>query len=282
MPTVEYQLLDVFVDDDAAGNPAAVVTDAGGLSDAQQQAVATAAGVSDTAFVTQRAGGAHLRWFTPACEIELCGHATLAAAAALELRPWAEFSYGGGRLEVAVEAVGGEPIYWLGRPAPKLFEAQNPVDSVVAALGGEVDELPLLATSDGDLIVPQVDAAAIAALQPDPAALAAACTEAGIRGVAVLAGGEGRHDVRARFFAPHLGIAEDPVTGSVHGAIAVYLWQCELVASHADELRALSRQGSPDGRQGTVWLRLHLSGGEPTTVEVGGRVAARGVGQVRV
>lgn len=282
MPTVEYQLLDVFVDDDAAGNPAAVVTDAAGLSDAQQQAVATAAGVSDTAFVTQRAGGPHLRWFTPACEIDLCGHATLAAAAALETGPRTAFSYSGGRLEVAVEAIGGEPLYWLGRPAPELFDPPMPDDSIVAALGGRLDELPVMATSDGDLIVPLVDAAEVESLRPDMGALAAACTAAGMRGVAVIAGGEDRFEVRARFFAPHLGIAEDPVTGSVHGAIAVYLWQCELVACHPDELRALSRQGSPQGRQGTVWLRLHLGEDKPTSVEVGGRVAARGAGQARV
>lgn len=282
MPTIDYQLLDVFADTDAEGNPAAVVPAADGLTDAQMQAAATALGVSDTAFVL-RERGPRLRWFTPACEIELCGHATLAAAAAIGVARRESFGYAGGRLEVSVEAIGGEPLWWLDRPAPTCAAAALALDAVLEALGRPaLGELPPESTSDGDLLIFLAEAAEVEGLAPDFGALGAALSAEGWRGLAAIGPGEGRYDLRTRFFAPHLGIPEDPVTGSVHGAIAVSAYQNELLACFPEELRALSRQGAPGGRQGTVWLRLRCQDGVPRSVATGGRIVAVGGGRLTV
>ncbi|NUQ02095.1 MAG: PhzF family phenazine biosynthesis protein, partial [Armatimonadetes bacterium] len=104
---VDFHLVDVFVGEGAAGNPAGVVPRADGLSDAEMQRVATALGVSDTAFVFHE-GGLRLRWFTPGREIDLCCHSTLAAAQVLGITAETTFAYGGGTLAVRPEPIGGE------------------------------------------------------------------------------------------------------------------------------------------------------------------------------
>ncbi|MBI2297360.1 MAG: PhzF family phenazine biosynthesis protein [Armatimonadetes bacterium] len=280
----EYELVDVFTRRPGAGNPAGVVADAGGLDAAEMQRIAALLAVSETAFVIRDGGALRIRWFTPSCEVALCGHATLAAAHVLGAaeRP-VRFEYGGGRLDVVPEALGGEMLYWLGRPAPEVGLCRDDLSAVRAALGEPEPEPDLdpARTADGDLLLPLAEVDQVAALRPDMAALGAACGALGIRGVAAMAipGGAG-YEVRSRFFAPHVGIFEDPVTGSAHGAIAVYLHSVGLVEHFPEELRALAFQGDPDGRGGTVWLRLELAEDRPVTAWVGGEAVTAASGAV--
>lgn len=281
---VPYHLVDVFRLDGAGGNPAGVVLAADGLDEAEMQRVATALDVSDTAFLF-RAGGLRLRWFTPAREIALCGHATLATAHVLGVEQPVSFAYAGGQLEVRGQAVGGETLYWLSRPAPELAAFRGDPAPVLAALGEPRldDELPLVRSADGDLLVPLADHAAVARLEPDHGALGAACTALDLRGVAALAvPGDGPHEVRLRFFAPHLGIPEDPATGSVHGAVVTYLHLTECFEHWPEELRALSHQGAPGGRECRLWLRLTIDPetNRPLTAEVGGTAVTVASGEL--
>lgn len=267
-------LVDVFADGPRAGNPAGVVLHADDLSEAEMQRLATALAVSDTAFVTGRRGARRIRWFTPAREIDLCGHATIAAAQVLDEGP-VTFTYAGGELALRAEALGGDLVWWLGRPAPELTPSETPLDDVLAALGAPAldPELPALLSPEHDLLLPLHNTAAVERLRPDMDALASAADAAGLRGVAAFANpGPGHFELRVRFFAPSYGVPEDPATGSVHGPLAVYLHGCDLVPHFPDELRALSLQGAPDGRQGVLWLRLTIDEPShlPVLAEVGG------------
>ena len=273
-------LVDVFCAPDAAGNGAGVVLGADELTDAEMQRIAAEVGLSETAFVLGAPGDWRLRWFTPVCEVGLCGHATLAAAAALDIAGPTDFAYAGGRLNVRPEALGGEMIYWLARPAPEICAWRGDTAVIVAALGQPPldDELPLVVTSEEDLLVPLRDSDTVDGLRPDFAALGAASKAAGLRGVCVLAiPGPGWHELRVRFFAPHLGVNEDPATGSVHGPLLTYLHQLEVLEHFPEELRALSWQGAPDGPCGQLWLRLSIDPERnlPLTAEVGGLARVR-------
>lgn len=273
-------LVDVFCAPGAAGNAAGVVPDAAGLDAATMQAIAAEVGLSETAFVTAADGRLSLRWFTPACEVDLCGHATLAAAAALEAAAPIAFTYAGGTLTVRPETLGGETIYWLSRPAPEVRAFRGQATELLAALGNPPldDELPLAVTAEMDLLLPLRDAAVVDRLQPDFDRLADVCRAEGLRGITPLAlPGPSIHELRVRFFAPRLGVPEDPATGSVHGAIAVYLHQMEILEHFPEELRALSWQGHPSGPCGQLWLRLLLDPdrNQPVTAEVGGLTRIR-------
>jgi len=191
------------------------------------------------------------------------------------------FTYAGGELALRTEVLGGDLIWWLARPAPDLAPFEAPRDELLAALGSPAldPELPWLCSPERDLLLPLLDHAAVDRLRPDLSALAAASAEAGLRGVAAFANpGPGHHELRVRFFAPGCGIPEDPATGSVHGPLAVYLHGCELVPHFPDELRALSLQGDPAGRQGVLWLRLKLDEASdlPIVAEVGGQARISG------
>lgn len=267
-------LLDVFADAPGHGNGAGVVVDAAGLDTEAMQALAARVGLSETAFLTRQDAGWSLRWFTPTREVDFCGHATLAAAAALGDGP-VSFSYAGGTAHVRTEALGGQTVYWLGRAVPEAPECPRD-EAIHAALGSpQADrELPWFRTVDGDLLVPLADPATVVGLQPDFAALAAATEAAGVRGVGCLAmPGEQHEDLRVRFFAPGFGVDEDPVTGSLHGVLVRWLYDTGLCEPFDDELRALSYQGERGGRGGSVWLRyLPLT----QVAEVGGGVVPAG------
>jgi len=268
-------LVDVFVDEDRAGNPAGVVLQADDLGEAEMQRIATALGVSDTAFVSGKRGTRQIRWFTPAREIDLCGHATIAAAQVLDEGP-VTFTYAAGELNLRSEALGGELVWWLSREAPWLAEFAEPREALMAALGEPAldPELPWLVTPERDLLLPLLNTATVERLRPNDEALARATEAAGLRAVAAFANpGPSPFELRVRFFAPAYGIPEDPATGSVHGPLAVYLHGCELTPHFPDELRALSLQGDPAGRHGVLWLRLRIDEASdlPTTAEVGGQ-----------
>jgi len=225
-------VVDAFTSEAFAGNPAAVCL----LDDTEppgadwMQAVAAEMRHSETAFVRRRGGPAalpgewDLRWFTPRTEVDLCGHATLAAAHTLWTEGFADPDAGPlrfhtrsgvlsarpvvGRIQLDFPALPGTPVD--PRAEPGLHGA------VAIALGAE----PLAITRNShDLLVELVDARTVRGLDPDPDAIAA--IEA--RGVVATATSDDpAFDFVSRFFAPRQGIDEDPVTGSAHCALAPY------------------------------------------------------------
>ena len=260
-----YQV-DAFTERPFAGNPAAVVLLGAAAAAEWMQAVAAEMNLSETAFLWPEGEAWRLRWFTPAAEVDLCGHATLASAHVLwesgRLAPVepARFETRSGRL-VARRAGDGIELDFPARPARPL----PPVPGLAAALGAEPVEV---AASVDDYLVVLADADAVRALAPDLAALA----RLPARGVIVTAPAEaGRPcDFVSRFFAPAVGVPEDPVTGSAHCTLAVY-W-AERLGRSALTGWQLSRRG------GRVDVRLAgdrvVIGGRAVTILVGELAAA--------
>lgn len=236
--------VDAFTATPFAGNPAAVVILDAPAPERWMQAVAAELNLSETAFVMRAAGGPAIRWFTPAVEVELCGHATLAAAHVLWDEGLADpaqpitFTSASGPLACARMPDGAVQLdFPVDVPAPC---AQPP--GLVEALG-----VPVVAIERGrfDYLVRVADEATVRGVHPDLALLATVET----RGVCVTAAANGDDlDFVSRFFAPRVGIAEDPVTGSAHCMLAPY-WARHL---DRDELRAAQRSA----RGGTLRVRL--------------------------
>lgn len=240
MPT-PFFLIDAFTDQPLRGNPAAVVFLEAPASAEWMQAFAAEMKQSETAFLAPRSdGGWDLRWFTPAVEVDLCGHATLASAAAL---------WDAGRLQPGDEAVfhtkSGELRCRRGDGGIIAMEfPADPVKSVVVpmeletALGGQQ---PLF-TGKGkfDFLVELSDEKSVRALRPDLSVVAALPC----RLLIVTAQGkpEGGYDFVSRCFAPAAGIPEDPVTGSAHCTLACY-WEKRLGKSRFTAYQASARGG---------------------------------------
>lgn len=222
MQTLPIYLVDAFTGRPFAGNPAAVCLMDGAehLDDAWMQQVATEMNCSDTAFLRRRGDAFDLRWFTPAAEVQLCGHATLAAAHVLwetgRAHPGHALEFHSKSGVLGARAEGG--YVWLDFPADPPRPVHGP-EGLAEALGAEAVNV-----GEGrfDLLVELATAQAVRGLEPDLAAI----KRMPYRGVIVTAAGDredgGDVDFVSRFFAPALGIPEDPVTGSAHCTLAPF------------------------------------------------------------
>ncbi len=254
-----YQV-DAFASRVFAGNPAAVCPLEDWLPDEVLQAIALENNLSETAFFVKNGADFDLRWFTPAAEVDLCGHATLGSAYVIANyldngRTEVRFHSRSGPLTVTREG----DLYTLDFPA---LPPRRIADSaeVAEALGAEVAEL----WDEMDLMAVFASEAAVAALAPDMAKVVQLET----RGVIATAPGE-TCDFVSRFFAPRAGIPEDPVTGSAHCILTPY-W-----AERLGKTRLSARQISARGGELEVEAR-----GE--RVLIAGRVAPYMVGRIRV
>ena len=274
--------VDAFTERAFGGNPAAVVLDAQGLSETQMQAIAMEMRVAGTAYLTPATGADaqwRLRWFTPTREIAYSGHTTLAAVHVLieagRLRnDHVVFETQSGRLGASVVADKARRLIWLEPRVPALLPFTGQLSHVREALG-----LPTAAgwahpvtTPDHDLLIPVAGLDVLRALRPNMAALADVATHAGVRGVCLVSREtvEKSCATHCRFFAPHFGIPEDIVTGSVHSSIGVWLLDAGLL--HADGALAAftAEQGDGLGRPGRLSVELQVRAGAVTRVRVGG------------
>lgn len=276
--------VDAFTDRPFSGNPAGVVLDADGIPDAAMQAIAAEINAADTAFLSRASGDAHgrLRWFTPAREVTYCGHATIATAHALveagrlSAGDRAAFETLGGRLDVAVDPRAGGVI-WLEPPPPALAPFEGDLDALAGAVGLESSAIaawaPVALTGERDLLVPVADLGALGALAPDMATLGRAAAASGLRGVCVVSPEtvDPGSLVHSRFFAPHYGIPEDPVTGSVHSSIALWLLGAGRLEPAGGPSVFTAEQGDGLGRPGRLLLAVDAAAGAPARIRVGGR-----------
>lgn len=256
----EYRVVDAFTDRPLAGNPAAVLVLEDPYPEVWAQGVAAEFNLSETAFarrVREEEAEFELRWFTPVAEIDLCGHATLATAHTLaELDEPAPYRFTTRSGILTVEHRDGR--LWMDFPARPATAAPTP-HGLADALGAR----PLWAGIGGnnDLLVELADEYTVRSLDPDPEAIRALPA----RGVIVTARGEGNHDVVSRFFAPSMGVPEDPVTGAAHTVVAPF-W-----AERLGRTEFLAHQASRRG--GDLHLRLRgnriLIGGDAVTVATG-------------
>jgi PhzF family phenazine biosynthesis protein len=233
---IPFAQIDAFADAPFVGNPAAVMPLSAWLDDPMLQAIASENNLSETAFIVPASGEAdfELRWFTPAAEVALCGHATLASGhfvlSSDTTRDSVRFvTRQAGVLEVARHGAGYEMALPAWRPAPK------PLDAIVAALGVSARET--LWHDKGYALVIVDDEAAVRAAAPDGRAVKAL----GPYVLIVAARGE-TADVVSRVFTDYFDIPEDPVTGSAHAVMVPY-WADVLGRSSFSAYQASARGG---------------------------------------
>jgi len=245
--------VDAFASEPLTGNPAAVMPLDSWLDDELMQRIAAENNLSETAFTVKsgRDGVDYdLRWFTPATEVDLCGHATLASAHVLIEGERIVFSTRSGLLSVSREA----DFLTLDLPAAPLSEVHEP--DLCAALG-LADSPVWLATGCNDAAILEIaDEAAVRAVAPDFKALA------GIHRMAVVTARGDSADVASRVFVPYCGIDEDPVTGSAHAALVPY-WAERLGRNEFTAFQASRRGGQLQCRLDEDRVRL---GGRCATI----------------
>ena len=258
---MKYYVVDAFADAPFEGNPAGVCVPNDWPSDERMQQIAAENNLSETAFFVKEGNGYRLRWFTPAEEIDLCGHATLASAYVIRrfLSPSSDpvtFYTKSGILMV--------------RPQGDLYELDFPVREPVPidcppALAQALGAAPLETYLYRDLLVRVKDSDTVANLRPNMDALRRI---SGCKGFIITAEGH-EFDFVSRFFAPELGVPEDPVTGSSHCMLVPY-W-----AKRLQKTRLVARQLSRRG--GT--LLCQLAGNR---VKIAGRAALYLKGEILV
>lgn len=275
---VRISQVDAFTDRPYAGNAAAVVLDAAGLTDEQMRAIALEMNLSETAYLSPaEIPGAdyRLRWFTPATEVNFCGHATVAtvhamAEAGLLRDGRVVFQIRAGLLPVVVE----NDVIWLEPAVPVLAPANEDVGELLDALGLSPNDLadwaaPALG-GERDLLAPCRGLDALRRAQPQFARLMALGKARAWRAfcLTTLETFEPTSSLHSRFFAPQSGVPEDPVTGSVHASLAVYV----TGAGKAPD-RFIAEQGDFFGRPGRLRIEVERDrpGAPARRVRVGGK-----------
>ena len=232
MELTQYQV-DAFTAHAFGGNPAAVVPLDAWLPDGVMQAVAAENNLSETAFIVPEGEGYRIRWFTPAAEVDLCGHATLASAFVVKrfLDP--------GAAQIVFDSASG-PLTVMDFPSrpPAPWDDGGLIEAALGFAPLEVQKATkAVARLDSEAAVgaAELDLPKVAALPSD--------------GLIITAPGD-QVDFVSRYFAPHVGIPEDPVTGSAHSVLIPY-WAQRL---GKDVMTA--KQISPRGGD----LRCQLAG----------------------
>ena len=233
MTSIPFFQVDAFADRPLTGNPAAVMPLERWLDDRLMLAIAAENNLSETAFTVPSDSDDSdfdLRWFTPAAEVELCGHATLAAGHILMTGHLVRFATKSGMLIVSRR----DELLELDMRAANLTEVREP--ELCAALG--LPDCPIwLADGYNDAAIVEVsDETAVRSVAPDFRALKA------IHRMPVVTARGQHHDVVSRVFVPYLGIDEDPVTGSAHAALVPY-WTQRLGRAEFVALQASQRSG---------------------------------------
>lgn len=249
--SLEVTVVDAFTDAPFSGNPAAVCVLPAPLEEEVMKAIAAEMNLSETAFLCPENQGYRLRWFTPTAEVTLCGHATLASAHVL----WT-------RYKVAEDVI---HFYTLSGP---LTAKRSGAEIVLDFPAEEVEATVLPGKLEAALGVPVLfagrtpvryfvelsSAKAVRTLSPD-IGLIRECAPGRI--IVTARSDDPRFDFISRYFAPGIGVAEDPVTGSAHCALATY-WSRKL-----DKQIFNAYQASPRGGQLGVKLvgeRVELYG----------------------
>ncbi len=253
--------VDAFTDKAFSGNPAAVCVTDTPLADDLMRAIALEMNLSETAFLYPIENSYSLRWFTPAVEVDLCGHATLASAHVL----WSE----GHLLESEVATFQTRSGWLSARKQANWIEMDFPVQPVqtashvlpqlIKSLGGG-GTIRTVSKNDINYLIEIQSESALAALQPDFAEM----KKLPVQGVIATAPADSEdYDFVSRYFCPAVGINEDPVTGSAHASLAPY-WQEKL-----GKPEMMAQQISARG--GVIKVRYNHSEGQADRVFVSGQ-----------
>jgi phenazine biosynthesis protein PhzF family len=289
MDTCRALLVDAFTADPLAGNAAGVVPDAEDLSADRMGAVAAELSVSETAFVlSAEDADRRLRYFSPTQEVDLCGHATIAAHAHL----YQEGTIDPGEHTVETNVgvldveVGDDGIVWMTQNQPEVRRVDIGYDRLGDALGIDPAalrdvgaDLPTAVASTGlpFLVVPVNFLEHLSSAAPDYPAVEALAEEYDAAGVYAFTFDalEGDSTLHARAFAPGLGIREDPATGTAAGACGAYLREVSAFDGELPE-EMVVEQGHFVDRPGRIRVRVGAA------VRVGGRAVTSLDGRLAV
>ncbi|MGE5702578.1 MAG: PhzF family phenazine biosynthesis protein [Clostridia bacterium] len=299
MKQISVYLVDAFTDQPFGGNAAGIVPDANGLTDADMQKIARELNQSETAFLfpsTTAEANYRIRYFTPAVEINFCGHATVGAAWLLatqlgiaEQHEQIVFDTKVGLIPIKWEKENGElTSVTMTQAAPRVKTVEYPLAKLARLLGINEHDLddryPLRLGSTGNwhLLVPVRNQAAIDAAKPLLAELGQMNEEIGAYTTHLftfdtdLPG----FDVYTRDFCPAIGIPEDPVTGSANGALAGYFALEGLIPTNSSQ-RLKIGQGHAIGRPGTLYATV-TPGESAPVIQVSGAAVITFAGQLRI
>ena len=234
MTGIPFFQVDAFAERPLTGNPAAVMPLDRWLPDDVMQAIAAENNLAETAFTVpseSEDADYDLRWFTPAVEVPLCGHATLAAGHILIHSDAVRFSTKSGILTVTRH----DDLLELNLPAAKLHEVEEP--ELCAAVGLSNRPVWIAPPGFNDSAILEVEnEAEVLAVSPDFGKLKH------IQRMAIVTARGNAQDIASRVFVPYAGIDEDPVTGSAHGALVPY-WAERLGRASFTALQASARRG---------------------------------------
>jgi trans-2,3-dihydro-3-hydroxyanthranilate isomerase len=295
MKNYRIKHVDAFTTHTFAGNPAGVVIDAKGLTDSDMQLLAREKNLPETAFVlpaTIKGADLQIRWFSPAAEVALCGHATIASFHALAEEGMEGMSTQGqhyfklqtksGILQIRVEKNFQGMTIEFELPLPKFRVKKGLSGEMLKAIGisaADVDKrIPILV--ERDLYIGIKKLRKLKSVQPDFASLKKASLKEKLLGVCLYTFEtvEKTSAVHSRFFAPAVGINEDPVTGSANGPLGVLLWKFALpkgivVASRQlsdGRIEFIGEQGFAINRPGHVKIRINADGEKVRGVSIAG------------
>lgn len=282
-----YQV-DSFTRERFTGNPAGVVANADGLSDSMMLKMARELNNSETAFIFSGSEGeydVHVRFFTPLCEVPVCGHATIAAhyiralekgltsgvviqktgAGILPVEIWSENE------DYTITMTQGEVK--VGDPLPLPVQME-----ILAALGIPADKqrkdcpIAIASTGHSKVMIGITEPNLLHQLKPDLAKLTEISFRTGCNGYYVFT----LHPdepilVHGRMFAPAIGIAEDPVTGNANGPLGAYFITYGLFGKEKEEFAFEAVQGEAIGRMGKIGVKVLIAQGKPVKVKITGR-----------
>jgi PhzF family phenazine biosynthesis protein len=299
-------VVDAFTDVPFGGNPAGVLLEAEDLTDEQMLAIAREVNASETAFLCRGVypGPFNFRYFTPAAEVPLCGHATIAAFHALlwegaipvvEGEMVVHLDARAGLLQIRLKVEEGKlERVMMGQQPPQYEPFRLDLDILAAALGTESE---LLNRADGEVGPPVIvstgcrclhaalpDLASVRAANPDFRALAGLSSDLDVITVQIvtLETVSDQCFAHVRTFAPAVGVDEDPVTGTAAGSLGGYLAYINDLPGEGDRRRLFVEQGAEVGRAGQVEVELQLVGQAVSEVWVGGKAVRTLKGRIAV
>ena len=258
---VPFHIVNAFTDRPFKGNPAGVVLDADEFDETAMQRIAAELKCSETAFVMgSEKADFKVRFFSPLKEVELCGHATIAAFHAMEEMGFVR------KNNLSMETLAGildieilEGKVFMEQTKPAFREAKIERGRIADALGiepSEIDDLPIEAVSTGlfSLNIPIKHIESMEHMSPDFEKVRKVCTDCNVGSLFVFTFEtiDENNFIHARCFAPLYGVNEDPVTGTANGALGAYLRKHGLMESTSYR----AEQGHEIGRDGIVFVDL--------------------------
>jgi len=284
---ITLKQVDAFTLVPLTGNPAGVVMKADGLTPQQMQVIAREMAVPETAFIlpaSTPSADLRIRWFTPTVEVPLCGHATIASFHALAedgmygMKDLGTYSFNletkSGILPITVDKNREGITVLFGLLVPEFVRAGQFKLDIMRILNISLEEfenrMPIV--MEHYLYVPIRRLHTLFSMKPNFFAMSQFLSNRNLIGLCVFTTEtvDRGSAVHSRFFAPTVGINEDPVTGSANGPLGVYLFDRGEVEPVGDTVTLTGEQGDAIGRKGRVLIQLKVQGSRVLSVQIGG------------